>query len=109
MFPTLAELAGVPAPENLDGRSLAALLRNPTAGWAYPALMTHGPGNHAVRDDRWRYIRYADGTEELYDHANDPDEWTNLAGRSEASEVIARLKKWIPPKSAPVAPNAPRR
>lgn len=108
VFPTLAEIASLPAPAGLDGRSLVALLRDPKVSWPYPAIMTHGPGNHAVRDERWRYIRYADGTEELYDHANDPDEWTNLAGRSDATDVVVRLKKWIPTKSAPAAPNVPR-
>jgi arylsulfatase A-like enzyme len=38
---------------------------------------------YAARDERWRYIRYADGSEELYDHQNDPHEWTNLAAKPE--------------------------
>ena len=62
-------------------------------------MSTLGHNNHAVRDERWRYIRYADGSEELYDHQTDPNEWTNLAVQSSTPEhegVIARLKKHLP-------------
>jgi arylsulfatase A-like enzyme len=58
--------------------------------------MTMGRGNHAVRTERWRYIQYSDGTEELYDHENDPWEWTNLAGSPDYVKVIAEHKKWLP-------------
>jgi arylsulfatase A-like enzyme len=58
--------------------------------------MTMGRGNHAVRSDRWRYIRYSDGSEELYDHSRDPWEWTNLAAQPEYAEVIDEHKKWLP-------------
>jgi hypothetical protein len=59
-----------------------------------------GQNNHAVRDERWRYIRYADGSQELYDHQTDPNEWTNLANKPELTEVIARLKQYLPPINA---------
>jgi arylsulfatase A-like enzyme len=58
--------------------------------------MTMGRGNHAVRSDRWRYIRYSDGSQELYDHSKDPWEWTNLATQPEYAEVIDEHKKWLP-------------
>ncbi len=70
-----------------------------------PALTTYLRGNHAVRDDRWRYIRYADGGEELYDHRTDPNEWTNLAGDPRYSRVKARLARWLPQRDAPTAPG----
>ena len=73
------------------------------AGDRPPALTTLGPGNHAVRSSRWRYIRYADGSEELYDHANDPHEWTNLASTPEAAAVIATHRKWLPARETPPA------
>jgi hypothetical protein len=63
-------------------------------------LTTHGPGNHSVRTDRWRYIRYADGTQELYDHDADPNEWTNLAGRSEHAALMRELAAAIPKTEA---------
>ena len=94
IYPTLVELAGLPAAK-VDGKSLAPLLKNPKRDWD-PALMTMGKGNHAVRSDRWRYIRYNDGSEELYDHSNDPWEFTNLAAQPEYTEVITEHKKWLP-------------
>ena len=59
-------------------------------------VMTMGKGNHAVRSDRWRYIRYADGSEELYDHSNDPWEWTNLAGKPGYKDIIEQHRKCLP-------------
>ena len=52
--------------------------------------------NHAVRSDNWRYISYRDGTEELYNHENDPQEHTNLAGDPQYAEIIEAHKKWLP-------------
>jgi hypothetical protein len=49
-----------------------------------------------VRDAQWRYIRYADGSEELYDHSKDPYEWTNLAGEVGMSDIKARLASSLP-------------
>ena len=95
IYPTLVELAGLPAKKDVDGKSLVPLLNDPHQPWQ-PALMTMGKGNHAVRSDRWRYIRYRDGTEELYDHSQDPWEWTNLASKTEYAEVIHEHKKWLP-------------
>lgn len=69
-------LAGLPVPKHLQGVSLKPLLANPQVAWARPAVSTMKAGNHAVRTDRWRYIRYAGGGEELYDHDADPHEWT---------------------------------
>jgi hypothetical protein len=68
LFPTLNELCGLPAVAGLDGLSLVPLLRDPQRAWDRPALTTHGAGNHTVRSECWRYIRYADGGEALYDH-----------------------------------------
>jgi arylsulfatase A-like enzyme len=107
LYPTIVELAGLPPREGLDGRSLAPLLRDPGAAWDRPAVMTYLQGNHAVRDERWRYIRYADGSEELYDHLRDPREWTNVADRH--LEVKAALSRWLPTEDAPPAANLPRR
>lgn len=94
IYPTLVELAGLPD-ATVDGKSLVPLMKNPKQDW-HPALMTMGKGNHAVRSDRWRYIRYKDGSEELYDHSKDPWEWKNLANQPHYAEVIAEHKKWLP-------------
>ena len=96
IYPTLLELAGLPPKKDNDGHSLVPLLRNPEADWPYYPIMTMGKGNHAVRTDRWRYIRYHDGSEELYDHKSDPWEWSNLAGSQEHAPVLAKLRPLLP-------------
>jgi arylsulfatase A-like enzyme len=96
LYPTLCELTGLPVPEHVKGASLLPLLKDPAAKWDQVAVCTHGKGNHAVRDAQWRYIRYADGSEELYDHAKDPYEWTNLAGEVGMSDLKTRLAASLP-------------
>lgn len=96
VYPTLCELAGLPVPEHVKGASLVPLLKDPKAAWDEVAICTHGRGNHAVKNERWRYIRYADGSEELYDHAKDPNEWTNLAGEVGMSEIKTKLAAALP-------------
>ncbi len=79
---------------------MPCLLRDPQAAWVQPAITTHGYKNHAVRTEEWRYIRYADGSEELYDHEHDPYEWTNLAGDSGFAEVKSSLQQSLPEHNA---------
>ena len=106
LYPTLAEMTRLAAPAGLEGLSLLPQLREAAAPRERPAITTHGPGNHAVRDERWRYIRYADGSEELYDMEKDPAEWTNLARRPEHDAQRARLARWLPAHDAPPAPGS---
>lgn len=107
LYPTLVDLAGIEAPDNLDGRSLVPLLRDPERRWQ-PSVSTYGRGNHSVRSENFRYIRYADGTEELYDHRVDPMEWTNLAEDANYQEEKRKLAQWLPAADAPDAPNQPQ-
>lgn len=100
IYPTLTALAGIPANPAVEGSSLAPVLRDPSLKKEEPTLTTHGFQNHGLRDRRWRYIRYADGTGELYDHENDPGEYTNLVGSDKAAEQIARLKAFLPETNA---------
>jgi arylsulfatase A-like enzyme len=109
IYPTLSDLCGLPARPDLEGLSLMPQLRNPAAPRLRPAITSHNQGNHGIRSERWRYIRYADGTEELYDHASDPDEWTNLAGSAAHAAIIAEHKKWLPKIDRPPAPNSASR
>lgn len=109
LYPALVELAGLPAPNGLDGRSLLPLLKDPDAQWNRPAIMTYLKDNYAVRSKRWRYIRYADGSEELYDMKNDPNEWHNVADNPELGSVIRELVQWLPEESAPAAPDLGQR
>ncbi|MHA4818246.1 sulfatase [Streptomyces aculeolatus] len=100
VYPTLTELCGLPERAELEGASLVPLLKNPDAERRRPALTTFGQGNHSIRTERWRYTRYNDGGEELYDHSDDPLEWTNLASRSEYATVKKELAQWLPVRNA---------
>lgn len=82
LYPTFLELAGQPRQSGVDGRSLVPWLKNPKRPQSEPVLITMGGGDkasYAARSERWRFIRYHDGSEELYDHVADPNEWRNLA------------------------------
>jgi arylsulfatase A-like enzyme len=109
IYPTLVELAGLPARGDLDGVSLVPQLRDATTKRERPAITSHNQGNHGVRSERWRYIHYADGSEELYDMQADPDEWKNLAAGAEHAAVIAEHKMWLPKIDLPPAPNSASR
>ena len=106
VYPTLTALAGLKAPEGLEGGSLVPQLRDPDAPRDFPAITTHGPGNHAVRDYRYRYIRYADGSEELYDLETDPNEWTNRAADETLAHVRQRLIAFLPSHDARPLPGS---
>lgn len=106
IYPTLADLCGLPPAAGVEGLSLKPQLANPAATRERPALTTHNPGNHGVRSEHWRYIRYADGSEELYDHRTDPREEKNLAALPEHAAVIAAHRKWLPEKELPHAPGS---
>lgn len=116
LYPTLNELCGLGKIEAHDGVSLTPLLRKPDSKWERPAVIEFRRGNVAVRSDRYRYIRYSDGGEELYDHDTDPYEWNNLLAphriNSEAEppsrehDVIKnKLTAWIPKQWAAPAPT----
>jgi arylsulfatase A-like enzyme len=96
VYPTLCELASIEKPGHVEGLSIKPLLANPAAEWKHVALTTHGYKNHGVRSDRWRYIRYEDGGEELYDHTKDEFEWTNLANEPALEKVKAEMQKALP-------------
>ena len=91
VFPTLIELCGLNPLKNLDGVSIVPLLKNPEMTWDLPAVTEYKRGQCAVRSEQFRYIRYSDGTEELYDRSKDPNEWTNLAADPLHAEVKKRL------------------
>lgn len=107
IYPTLVELCGFDIPDDLDGYSLVPLLKDSTIQTP-PALMTYMRRNHAIRNERWRYIQYADGTEELYDHYNDPLEWYNLSEVDDYKVVIEEMKTFVPKVNADQVENLPR-
>ncbi len=105
VYPTLVDMAGLEIKEDLDGQSLRRFLEDPSQMWGRPSLTTWHKGNHSLRTPRWRYTRYTDGSEELYDHANDPKEWTNLASDPNYDSVKASLVDWFPTEEAEVVPG----
>lgn len=104
LFTTLNQLCQLPAKDGIDGHSLLPLLQDPRAKWPHAAL-THldRPGNYAISTERWRYIHYFRGGEELYDIDSDPHEWTNLAGDADFADRLAQMRKLAPAKMKPKA------
>ena len=109
IYPTLVELCGLPPKSGLEGHSLVPQLKRAGARRPWPAITTHNVGNHSVRSERWRYIRYADNSEELYDMRTDPNEWNNLAKDPKYAGVIREHAKWLPTTNLPPAPGSASR
>jgi len=101
IYPTLTDLCGVATPSHVQGVSIRSLLQDPQAPWTQPAITTSQEGQHTVRTERWRYIRYQDGGVELYDEVADPFEWTNLAGQKEYADRLQELAAFLPKENKP--------
>ncbi len=106
LYPTLCELAGLPVPAQCDGASLVPQLKNPKAPRARTSLTSYvfhkeQIASHAVSDARYRFIRYGNDFEELYDLETDPDEFTNRAADPALAAVKARLAQALPANPAP--------
>jgi choline-sulfatase len=106
IYPSINELCGLPAKEKLEGISLMPQLKDSQAKRKRPAITCHNHDNNGVRSEKWRYIRYADGSEELYNMVEDPNEWKNLAGSAEYRSVIEEHRKWIPENNRKPAPGS---
>jgi iduronate 2-sulfatase len=91
VFPTLCELTGAPIPEGVEGKSLAPVLRDPAAT-VHEAVFSYDGQHHSLRSDRWAFMRYSDGTEELYDMKSDPGQHTNLAGHSGQTATLEGMR-----------------
>ncbi len=106
MYPTLIDLCNLPPGNDLEGHSLLQQLKDASAQREWPAITTHNQDNHGVRSENWRYIRYADGSEELYDERSDPNEWTNLAEDPKVADIIAEHRSWLPKVNVPAVPGS---
>ncbi|MDB4584250.1 sulfatase [Draconibacterium sp.] len=102
IYPTLLNFAGIEKPDYSDGLDLQPLLENPDLSREIPTLTTWGRGNYSLRSSKWRYTVYFDGSEELYDHENDPQEWYNLAEQQQYVQIKSELKKYLPATEAPL-------
>lgn len=96
LYPTLISMCGLPANSDNEGRDISPLLKDPDAPWEHAVVTTYGENNHAVKTERYRYIRYEDGAEELYDHLVDKDEWKNVANEPAYLNVLKELRKQLP-------------
>jgi arylsulfatase A-like enzyme len=102
IYPTLLGLCGLPRPSHtLDGIDLTPVLRGEKKQRGQPVLSTYGIGNHSITDGRFRFIRYRNGDEELYDLDRDRHEWTNLAGDARYDFVKGTLARLLPTSDAP--------
>ena len=96
VYPTVVEMLEVNKRNDLDGHTLLPLIKNPQKKRTHAAVTAIGRGTWSIRDSKWRFIQYFDGSRELYDLENDPQEWTNLINQSKHSKVVERLSKQIP-------------
>ncbi|MEL7119194.1 MAG: sulfatase [Bacteroidota bacterium] len=106
LYPTLVDACNLPINSQLEGHSLMPLLKNPAEKWEHPAVSTMGFMRHTIRSEDFRYIVYEDGSEELYDHRNDPNEWTNLALDPEYKHIKEELKIHLPKINTPEVSKA---
>jgi arylsulfatase A-like enzyme len=104
VYPTLCSLAKLPKPTHVEGHDISPLLANAKADWPHPAITTFHRNNHGIRTAQYRYIAYADGGEELYDHAADPYEWKNLAADPKFAAPKATMKALLPTVNAAELP-----
>lgn len=96
IYPTLLELCNLPANKKNEGKSLLPLMKNPDSHWNHAAVTTWGFKNHSVATDRFRFIQYEDGSEELYDHRDDPNEWHNIADIPGNEHLLQELRGRLP-------------
>ena len=106
VYPTLVELCGLPPREALSGQSLVPFLRDPRQPSDRVVLTTFDKGNYSLTAPRWHFLRYADGSEELYDLESDPNEWRNLASDAAHATIKAEMARRLPDESAYPAPPA---
>lgn len=96
IYPTLLELSGLKADPLHEGNSLVPLLKDVNADWNHMARTSFGPGNYAIVSERYRFVQYNNGSEEFYDHKNDPHEWYNVVDRPEYAKTIEMHRRQVP-------------
>ena len=92
LFPTACELTGLPTPESVEGKSLVPILDNPKSKVKDSAL-SFVPQGTSLRTKKWSYMKYKDGSEELYDMKKDPKQYVNLVFSPDHQETLHSLRK----------------
>lgn len=104
IYPTLCSLLKVPIPKSVLGKSLLPTLKDPSISPRTNALSLNR-GSHSLRTDRWAYMKYKNGDEELYDMIKDPAQFSNLAKKEEyqstKTQLLNQLKKRLKSASLP--------
>jgi arylsulfatase A-like enzyme len=100
VYPTLTDLARLPANKDAEGISLAPVLCDPKSAKDRTVIQTAGPGEFSMINQSWRYIHHASGEEELYDLKADPDEHHNLAGKPGSAKVLTDFRTRSPKEFA---------
>jgi uncharacterized sulfatase len=96
IYPTLADLCGLPVPDGLDGISMKPLLQDPDRPWKQAAFSCKSATRRSLRTERWRYTQWDSPQQaELYDHETDPGEFTNLAKDPAYSDVVSELRRLL--------------
>lgn len=91
LYPTVTDLMGLETPSSVQGKSLVPILKDSTVSIRDAALSLTS-GHHSLRSLDWHYMRYKDGSEELYNVNTDPKEFMNLAGVKEYEEVNEAMR-----------------
>ena len=107
IYPTLLELCDLPDVPDLAGQSLRGLLSGEQTERQEPAVTFFGPNSQSLRTRRWRYTRYCDGSEELYDYETPEHEFKNLAGDPDHADVKEKLGQWFRDDVAPAFATIP--
>jgi len=102
IYPTLVELCGLSPRQDLDGKSLVPILKDPRTKDDRAIITTYDFGNYSVRHGKWHYIQYIDDSEELYDLEKDPEEWYNLSSSPDMAEMKTTLRRFIPKDPVPL-------